>query len=92
ENFKLFSSNVLMKLGNFPSLELIGNIEEISNEEIVKDKILKSVMQKAPELNLDENDSCMQKDSLTFTDAQYSIFESLKNSNHYSFSGSTSFG
>lgn len=78
--FKLFSTSVLTKLGNFPSLEVSENNLEFDEEEIQREKIIKEVMQQAPE-----------SDKI-FTDSQYKIFEKLKNSNHYSFSGSTSFG
>lgn len=93
EQFKLFSANVLMKLGNFPSLKIIGDISEINDEEVIIDKITKEVMQKAPLLERrGEEDLLETSKSLTFTDAQYEVFEAVKNSNHYSFSGATSFG
>src|SRR5699024_1474625 len=54
--------------------------EAIEDEEIKIDEILKSTMQRAP------------NSQYVFTDAQYNLFEKMKDSNHYSFSGSTSFG
>src|SRR5699024_2710652 len=69
------------KLGNFPSLNIINaKNEAIEDEEIKIDEILKSTMQRAP------------NSQYVFTDAQYNLFEKMKDSNHYSFSGSTSFG
>ena len=50
------------------------------NDEIIVDKVIKEVFQESP------------KEGYIFTDAQYKLFENLKDSNHYSFSGSTSFG
>lgn len=79
-SFKLFSSNVLIKLGNFPSLKIaIGNTE-INSDEIIIDKIVKELYQKAP------------NSDLIFTDTQYELFSKMKDSNHFSFSGPTSFG
>ncbi|BDH84658.1 DEAD/DEAH box helicase [Lactococcus lactis] len=80
KSFKLFAASVLMKLGNFPSLNIIGGVEQIDDEEVVREKIVKEVMQEAP------------NGHKIFTDAQYQIFEKLKDSNNYSFSGPTSFG
>lgn len=80
-DFKNFSESVLTKLGNFPSISIVGsNHEDNNDEEIEIDKILKSTMQQAP------------NSKYIFTDAQYDVFEKMKDSNHYSFSGSTSFG
>lgn len=81
DDFHKFSASVLTKLGNFPSLNLVNtNNFEINDDEIKMDDIVKRIMQSAPNSNY------------TFTDAQYKLFQALKNSNHYSFSGSTSFG
>lgn len=80
KTLKLFAASVMMKLGNFPSLEILGGIDEIDDEEVIREKIIKSVMQLAP------------NGQKIFTDAQYQIFEKLKDSNNYSFSGPTSFG
>ena len=78
-DFKIFASSALIKMGNFPSLNIV-NPEGEMNDEIIVDKVLKEVFQVSP------------KKGYIFTDAQYKLFENLKDSNHYSFSGSTSFG
>lgn len=79
-SFKLFSSNVLTKLGNFPSLGIAVGSTEVNSDEIMIDRIVKEVYQQAPDSNL------------VFTDTQYQLFERMKDSNHFSFSGPTSFG
>lgn len=80
-DFNKFSTSVLTKLGNFPSLGIFNaNNRDSDDEEIKVDEILKSTMQRAP------------NSKYIFTDAQYNVFEKMKDSNHYSFSGSTSFG
>lgn len=78
--FKAQSANVLTILGNFPSLELATKGTVIKIDEIAIAKIIKETYQKAPE-----------SDNI-FTDAQYDVFERMKDSNHFSFSGPTSFG
>ncbi len=81
--FRSFANSVLTKLGNFPALKYLGvgdDSKEDSSLEIVFEKYTKEIFQKIP------------GSSLVFTDSQYEIFESLKNSNHYSFSGPTSLG
>lgn len=80
EYFGIIATNTLVKLGNFPSLPIIDNNQEyLMIDEIRNDYILKTLAQISP---LDQ----------TFTDAQYEVFEEMKRRNHYSFSGSTSFG
>lgn len=80
EYFRIIAVNTLVKLGNFPSLQIIdANQEFMEIEEIRNDFILKTTFQNSP-LNQ------------PFTDAQYDVFEKMKQRNHYSFSGSTSFG
>lgn len=79
-SFKLFSSNVLTKLGNFPSLVIAVGSTEVNSDEIMIDRIVKEVYQQAPDSDL------------VFTDTQYQLFERMKDSNHFSFSGPTSFG
>lgn len=79
--YKLFSKNVLIKLGNFPSLRFIeetGN--NTTNEEIEIEEIIKKVFQKTS--NYDKY----------FTDSQYRTFIDLKNNKYFSFSAGTSFG
>lgn len=80
EYFGIVATNTLVKLGNFPSLPIINNNQEyLMIDEIRNDYILKTLAQISP---LDQ----------TFTDSQYEVFEEMKRRNHYSFSGSTSFG
>ncbi|QII51332.1 DEAD/DEAH box helicase [Bacillus paralicheniformis] len=78
--FKLQAATVLVKLGNFPSLQLAIDNEKINFDELKIESIIKKTFQTAPD---SEN---------IFTDAQYKVFEELKDSNHFSFSGPTSFG
>ncbi len=81
--FIFVTNSILTKLGNFPSLNLIlenkldDNYDTI---EVALEKSLKTEFQKVPGTNK------------VFTDAQYRLFEEIKDSNHYSFSGPTSFG
>lgn len=80
EYFRIIATNTLVKLGNFPSLPIINdNQKYLEIDEIRNDYILKTLAQISP---LDQ----------PFTDAQYNVFEEMKRRNHYSFSGSTSFG
>ncbi len=79
--FQYYANSILTKLGNFASLSLaIGNSETVDTLETVLEKEIKRVYQKVP-----FND-------LVFTDPQYQLFEAMKDSNHFSFSGPTSFG
>lgn len=80
EYFRIIATNVLVKLGNFPSMPIIIDSEQyLKIDEIRNDYIIKNLAQRSP---LDK----------LFTDAQYTVFEEMKRRNHYSFSGSTSFG
>jgi putative helicase domain-containing protein len=80
EYFRIIAANTLVKLGNFPSLPIIDNDENyLKVDEIGNDYILKELAQESPL-------------GMPFTDAQYNVFEEMKKRNHYSFSGSTSFG
>lgn len=79
-DFNKFLKSVLIKLGNFPSLSIVNDDRTNCDDEIMADDILKRTMQMAP------------NSKYVFTDAQYNLFEKIKDSNHYSFSGSTSFG
>ncbi len=82
-DFSIFATAVLSKLGNFPALKYFSDNfkhKQILPFERELEKILKEEIQKVP---FEEN---------IFTDAQYAIFEQLKNNNHYSFSGPTSLG
>lgn len=83
EYYKFISNSIMIKLGNFPSLSLIIKSNEnryYDTPELLLDKDLKEVYQKVPGTEK------------IFTDAQYHLFEAIKNSNHFSFSGPTSFG
>lgn len=80
EYFRTIATNTLVKLGNFPSLRIIDSDRKyLKVDEIWNDYILKELTQASP----------LGK---PFTDMQYNVFEEMKNRNHYSFSGSTSFG
>lgn len=75
------AETVLTKLGIFPTLALIEKESSVcSSPEIRLERIVKETFQSSPIKNK------------VFTNAQYALFEKLKNSNHYSFSGPTSFG
>lgn len=81
--FRTYANSVLTKLGNFPALRFLeadGGVIDDQSLELVFEKYTKEIFQEIPGSNL------------TFTDSQYKIFESLRNSNHYSFSGPTSLG
>lgn len=83
EYYKFICNSVMTKLGNFPSLRLImenDNAERYDTPELLLDKQLKEAYQKVPGTDK------------IFTDAQYRLFEAIKDSNHFSFSGPTSFG
>lgn len=79
--FKCCADAVLTKLGIFPALSLLSKQNNAySTTEILLEKVVKETYQASP------------FEGKIFTDAQYGLFEKLKNSNHYSFSGPTSFG
>lgn len=79
--FQFYANSILTKLGNFASLNIaVGNSETVDTLETALEKEIKKVYQKVP-----FND-------LVFTDPQYHLFEAMKDSNHFSFSGPTSFG
>ena len=79
-NFKIIATNTLVKLGNFPTISIIEDSERyLKLEEIRNDYIIKTLAQESPLGG-------------PFTDGQYSVFEEMKKRNHFSFSGSTSFG
>lgn len=83
EHYKFISNSVMTKLGNFPSLRLIMETDDAKRydtPELLLDKQLKEAYQKVPGTEK------------IFTDAQYRLFEAIKDSNHFSFSGPTSFG
>ncbi|NME42577.1 DEAD/DEAH box helicase [Lactobacillus agilis] len=81
EVYQLFAQNVMIKLGNFPSLKLLENDGiKFDNLELEYDKRVKKYFQYTV-----TGGNC-------FTDSQYDIFRKIVNSNHYSFSAGTSFG
>ncbi len=82
EIFQVFANSVMVNLGNFPALSLLEdeNLEISQPYETLFTRSVKEAYQEIP------------NSEYTFTDSQYKIFESLKNSNHYSFSGPTSLG
>lgn len=83
EYYKFICNSIMTKLGNFPSLGLIMEKDDAGHydtPELLLDKQLKEVYQKVPGTEK------------IFTDAQYRLFEAIKDSNHFSFSGPTSFG
>jgi superfamily II DNA/RNA helicase len=81
--FKVFSTAILTKLGNFPAIKFLEDhysyAENLPHERELE-KILKLEAQKVP------------NSEFVFTDSQFKIFEALKNHNHFSFSGPTSLG
>ncbi len=81
--FTTFANSVLTKLGNFPAIKFLEeSCEESGSQslELVFERYIKEIYQKVP------------GSEFIFTDAQYQIFENLKNNNHFSFSGPTSLG
>ncbi|MBX9865895.1 MAG: DEAD/DEAH box helicase [Burkholderiales bacterium] len=81
--FQTFANSIMVKLGNFPALSFIEKFSNSDSKlpyEVLYEKSLKEVFQEIPH------------SKFTFTDSQYHIFEALKNSNHFSFSGPTSLG
>lgn len=79
--FRFCSDAVLTKLGIFPTLQLMDtNKPFCSTAGISLERSVKEVFQMSP------------LEGKVFTDSQYSLFEKMKNSNHFSFSGPTSFG
>ncbi|WP_128103142.1 DEAD/DEAH box helicase [Paenibacillus sp. DCT19] len=78
--FKTYSTAILTKLGNFPAIKnLQHNVELPFVREI--EKVVKKEIQRIPGV-----------EDQFFTDSQYQLFEQLKDSNFYSFSGPTSMG
>lgn len=79
--FQYYANSILTKLGNFASLSIaVENSEAFDTIETSLEKQIKKTYQKVPFNNF------------VFTDPQYKLFEAMKDSNHYSFSGPTSFG
>lgn len=81
KQYRYFANAILTKLGNFASLNLaVNNAKEVDNIETAFEKEIKRTYQQVP------------NSEFIFTDPQYKLFEALKDSNHFSFSGPTSFG
>lgn len=79
--FQYFANSILTKLGNFASLNLaVPSLNKVDTLETALEKEVKRIYQQVPSSNL------------VFTDPQYQLFEAMKDSNHFSFSGPTSFG
>ncbi len=81
--FLTFAKSILIKMGNFPAIKFLEDNYDFDCDLPVEQfmaKTIKEDIQKIP------------NNELTFTDSQYEIFERLKNSNHFSFSGPTSLG
>lgn len=81
--FLSFAKSILIKIGNFPAIKFLEDKYEFQcgmpMERFIS-KTIKEDYQRIPNTDL------------TFTDSQFEIFERLKNSNHFSFSGPTSLG
>lgn len=81
EVYQLFAQNVMVKLGNFPSLTLLEkNGLQFDNREIEVERMIKQIFQRT------------SVENKFFTDTQYEAFHEIIDSNHYSFSAGTSFG
>ena len=79
--YKYYANAILTKLGNFASLNIaVRDSEQVETLESALEKEVKQVYQKVP------------YSDLIFTDPQYQLYELMKDSNHFSFSGPTSFG
>lgn len=88
EDYMFFSKAVLIRLGNFPALQLIENLNSSSLDSIQIQLPWETIMLK----EIKETVQAIPQSDKVFTDAQYKIFKALENSNHFSFSGPTSLG
>ncbi len=82
--YKTLSHSVLAKLGNFPAIEYLKNVDEnISELPFERDieKKVKEFIQAVPDT-----------EDLIFTDSQFELYNKISNSKHFSFSGPTSMG
>ncbi|WP_172233039.1 DEAD/DEAH box helicase [Campylobacter canadensis] len=78
--FKLLIVNSFVKLGNFPSLQILDNFQDCFYfRELREDYNIKNITNQSPLKHI-------------FTDSQKQLFDELIKSNHYSFSSNTSFG
>lgn len=81
QQYQYLANSILTKLGNFASLNIaIKNNMDVDTVESMLEKEIKKIYQKVP------------YSDYVFTDPQYRLFEAMKDSNHFSFSGPTSFG
>ena len=79
--YQYLANSILTKLGNFASLNIaVKNNMDVDTVESMLEKEIKKIYQKVP------------YSDYVFTDPQYRLFEAMKDSNHFSFSGPTSFG
>lgn len=79
--YRLFSKNVLVKLGLFPSLAYVEqNGNDSEDAEFKADETIKCQFQQTSD------------GKHVLTDSQYDVLNRLEDSNHYSFSAGTSFG
>lgn len=83
ELFLTFSKSILIKMGNFPAIKYLEDNYSIDCGLPIEQILAKTVK---------EDFQRIPNSDLVFTDSQYEIFEKLKNSNHFSFSGPTSLG
>ncbi len=82
--YQTFAHSVLAKLGNFPAIEYLKNVDEnISELPFERDieKKVKEFIQAVPDT-----------EDLIFTDSQFELYTKISNSKHFSFSGPTSMG
>ena len=83
EIFKYYANTILTTLGNFPAIKYMEDnfsTKDNLSVETALEMFVKMEYQQVP----DSED--------IFTDSQYKVYESLKNNNHFSFSGPTSLG
>lgn len=79
--YQLFVKNVLVQLGNFPSLKILEKSSSgATNKELEIQETVKKIFQQTSIKNQ------------YFTDSQYRTYKRIENSNHFSFSAGTSFG
>lgn len=84
EYYKIFAHSVLAKLGNFPGIAYLNDVDQNLSQlpfdrDIEKKK--KEIIQAVPDT-----------ENLVFTDAQFELYEKISTSKNFSFSGPTSMG
>jgi len=80
EIYKMYSTAILSKLGNFPAIKLLNYDIELPFDRKIETSV-KKYIQKVGGM-----------DNAVFTDPQYQLFNRIKNTNYYSFAGPTSMG